>query len=479
MRDQPAVPTLDAVVAALTAVTGKRKTLVFLGPGVPIEFSATIGCPGNRATIMKDVFRKAQRASINIHTIDPAGYNGYEQYMERYRIRNGPPGIRRQPPGGNARELRLMQDFLKVVAENTGGRFVLDTDAVLSGIDRILEEETSYYLLGYEASNNTADGKFRKIQVKVNQPGVSIRHRSGYWALDPGAVVARDRSAFNPLLDFDPRDAGLTGPPGVVLRAAASAIAIARLPADPIAPTGRSSPRGGAAAPAGPLADVVVALAVRWPAIHAPVAETLTIIRTIYDPDGRAGDPVRETVTMTLDPGLEGRRELIRRVSLPPGRHQLRFSVASTLLNKNGSVYVDVEVPDFSRSALALSNVVLGSLSPVEGVPPDAILGNPRLLPTSNRDFANGDRIGGYVHVNQAGVANPVTMTVEVIDAADHRTFMESRVLGAEVFDADGGASYQVALPLDQFKPGPYLLSVAARLPNGRTARRDLVFRVR
>jgi hypothetical protein len=206
----------------------------------------------------------------------------------------------------------------------------------------------------------------------------------------------------------------------------------------------------------------------------------LTIIRNIYDPDGRTGDPVRETVTMTLEPGLEHLRELIRHVSLPPGRHQLRFSVASALLNRNGSVYVDVEVPDFSRSALAISNVVMGSLSPVENAPADAFLGNPPLLPTSLRNFANGDRIGGYVRVHQAGeAASPVTMTVEVLDAADRREFMETRVLTADLFSADGGAGYQVTLPLDQFKAGPHLLSVAARLPNGRTARRDLVFHVR
>ena len=132
LKDQPAVPTLDAVVNALIAVTGKRKTLIFISPGLPVSFTARDKCGEQRADIMKDMFRKAQRSSVNIHGIDPAGYNGYRLYMEQYRIRNPAGGIRRQPPGN----IRQMHDFLKILADNTGGRSVVDTDAVLPAITR-------------------------------------------------------------------------------------------------------------------------------------------------------------------------------------------------------------------------------------------------------------------------------------------------------------------------------------------------------
>jgi VWFA-related protein len=483
LRDQPAVPALDAVVNALAAVTGKRKTLLFISPGLPVNFMAQDKCGQQRADIIKDVFRKAQRSSINIHGIDPAGYDGYRLYMEQYRIRNGPAGgARRQPPGN----IRLMHDFLKTIAENTGGRYVLDTDAVLPGIDKIFEEESSYYLLGYEAGNVAQDGKFRKITVKLSRSGLTVRSRSGYWALEPGAVVARDRPTFNPLYDFDPDESGLTMPPGVALRAAASALgpvgsgeAPTVTAVESVRPALRGS--GGGASGRGPLADVVVALSVRWPAIRATASETLTITRNIYDPDGRADTPVRETLSVTLDAGLQRRQELVRRVSLPPGRHQIRYSVASKLLQRNGSVYIDVEVPDFRRSALAVSSVVMGVLSDASATSEGIVVGAPALVPTSSRDFANGDRLAAYVRIHQAGgpAALPVGVTCEVLDAKDISEFTENQVLAPEAFGADGGASYQVTLPLDRFKPGPHLLSLAARLPNGRTVRRDLVFHVR
>jgi VWFA-related protein len=479
LRDQPAVPTLDATTNALTVVTGKRKTLIFISPGLPVNFAARDKCGAQRAEIMKDVFRKAQRASINIHTIDPAGYNGYNLYIEQYRIRNGRgAGVRRQPPS----DVRTMHDFLKIVADNTGGRVVVDTDAVLPGVDRIFEEEASYYLLGYEASNTSADGKFRKIQVKVNRPGVSIRSRSGYWAAEAGAVVVRDRRV-NPDLDFDPELSGLTGPPGVALRAAASAVALATATIPTSVPV--LSPRVSGRAPAATppttsLADVVVALSVRWPTVRATTPETLTIIRNVYDPDGRADTPVRETVSLTLEPGVERRHELVRHVALTPGRHQIRFNVASSVLSRNGTVYVDVEVPDLGRSALAVSNVILGRVQPAGEPAADGVVGSPAIVPTSSRDFVNGDQIAAFLHVHQPRTATtPVTVSVEVLDVDDRSEFSTSQVLMPEAFAADGGVNYQIALPLGQMTAGAHLLSMSAKLPNGRTVRRDLVFRVR
>jgi VWFA-related protein len=458
MRDQPAVPALDATVNALAAVPDRRKTLFFLSPGLPVNFVARDRCGEQRASIIKDVLRKAQRNNINLHGIDPAGYNGYRDYIEMYRIRNGRgAGVRRQPPG----DIRLMHDFLKTIAENTGGRHVLDTDAVIGGIDRVFEEESSYYLIGYETSNGRPDGKFRKIDVKVNRPGVSVRNRAGYWGAEPDSVVARDRPASS-INDFDPGLSGLTGPPGVALRAVAVALG----------PTGE--PTTGSS----PLADVVVALSVRWPALRAAVRETLNITRTVYDPEGRPGAPVRETVSLPLSPGDQLRHDVVRQVPLPAGRHQLRFNVASSLLNRNGTVYVDVEVPEFGRTALALSSIVLGTEPSETASGPSSLL---PIVPTSARDFGNGEPVTAFVRVQQGGAAapGPVSLTTEILDASDQVRFTETHAIEPAAFAADRGAGYRLRLPLERLQAGPHLLSVSARLANGRTARRDVLFRVR
>jgi hypothetical protein len=217
------------------------------------------------------------------------------------------------------------------------------------------------------------------------------------------------------------------------------------------------------------------------------VQETLTLIRHVYDADGKAGDPVRETVEVALTPGDEGRHEIVRRLALTPGRYEIRINAASSLLDRSGSVYAALEVPDFTRSALSLSGILLGAPvvaladAGIDGI--DAAARGPSLavVPTSNRDFTNGEEIAAFVRVYQGGTAAlaPTAVAVEILDAADATKFEAAQTLGPEAFDAARGAAYQLRLPLDTLAPGPHLLSITARLASGRTVRRDVMFRVR
>lgn len=82
---------------------------------------------------------------------------------------------------------------LKTLAERTGGRAALFKwgDAALADIDRA---SRSQYLLGYYPADGTQDGKFRKISVKVNRPGVRVLYRHGYFARQQ--LVPLDRRQF-------------------------------------------------------------------------------------------------------------------------------------------------------------------------------------------------------------------------------------------------------------------------------------------
>ena len=79
-------------------------------------------------------------------------------------------------------ELRLEQDSLRVVADETGGFAVLNQNDFRDGFSRILEDNSSYYVLGYYPGNDKRDGRFRNVQVKVLRPGLKVRARRGYAA---------------------------------------------------------------------------------------------------------------------------------------------------------------------------------------------------------------------------------------------------------------------------------------------------------
>jgi VWFA-related protein len=455
MRNEPAVPTLDTVASRMATAPGRRKALVFLSIGVAMSLTAGSGCGGELNAVMRDVYRKAQRANVNIYAIDPTGRGGYVDYLRASEVRrqqDAAMGLRPRPVN-----TRAMQDFMRAAADNTGGRAIVNTDAIESEIDRLLEEDRSYYLVGYEPTNLAPDGKFRKVEVKVNRPDVSVRSRSGYWAARPDEIVER-RTAEGPTTN-DASLAGLLVSQGVPIRAHAVAI-------------GLTSP-----APTDRRADVLVSLSLRFPAVRTPTTDSVTLVRNVYDESGNPGPPTRDIVQVPLAPGSGEvlRHEVIQRLSLAPGRYQVRYNAQSTVLGRNGTVYADVEVPDFRRLALGLSGVVLARAADV----PAGL--TPLERPTSARDFASNETLAAWLRVYQGGAAAPVpvTLVAEVWDAEDRLDWTTTKTIEPTEFDSGRAADFTIDVPLTGLEPGPHLLNVTARLPGGRTERRDILIRVR
>jgi Ca-activated chloride channel homolog len=74
---------------------------------------------------------------------------------------------------------------LEKLCEPTGGRAfvpkdVEDLDQAFGQLERELRQQ---YLVAYEPANMAADGKFRKIEVRIaNHKDIRVRHRRGYYA---------------------------------------------------------------------------------------------------------------------------------------------------------------------------------------------------------------------------------------------------------------------------------------------------------
>jgi hypothetical protein len=86
-----------------------------------------------------------------------------------------PPSIR-----DDQSNLRVKQDGLRFLADNTDGTALINTNNIDGGLQRILDDLSSYYLFGYYSTNTKLDGRFRNITVRVKRPGVKVRARRGY-----------------------------------------------------------------------------------------------------------------------------------------------------------------------------------------------------------------------------------------------------------------------------------------------------------
>ena len=88
-------------------------------------------------------------------------------------------------------------DTLRTLAENTDGFAVVGTNDLVGSVRRIENDLSAFYLLGYYSTNSVANGRFRRIEVKVKQPGVRVSARRGYLAATAAMVAAANASRTN------------------------------------------------------------------------------------------------------------------------------------------------------------------------------------------------------------------------------------------------------------------------------------------
>jgi VWFA-related protein len=185
LEGQSSLAGLAAVVRAFGVLPG-RKSILYFTENLPItsrlktKFDALIG--------------EANRANITVYAVDAAGLRVHSKEAEVGRNVNlaGTQGVgdASRGDGPYTKELERQEQILSSrpaaalgrLAKETGGFLLENTNDLAAGVARMQQERTTYYLLGYQPTNTSMDGKFRKVTVKVKRPKVTVRARPGYVA---------------------------------------------------------------------------------------------------------------------------------------------------------------------------------------------------------------------------------------------------------------------------------------------------------
>ncbi|MEX2271134.1 MAG: VWA domain-containing protein [Vicinamibacterales bacterium] len=167
------VQSIQALVASLGKYAG-RKTIVLMSEGFySIEARATL----------EKLAGQAARAGVTIYSIDGRGLIN--------RSAGNTDAVRADP--GRSLTFDSGDDGPNILTAGTGGFMVQGTDDMKAAFSRIARDTSTYYVIGYQPSNPTMDGKFRKIEVKAKANGVTVRARKGYLAttLPPQEAIWR------------------------------------------------------------------------------------------------------------------------------------------------------------------------------------------------------------------------------------------------------------------------------------------------
>ena len=123
---------------------------------------------------LAELTRTANRANVSFYTIDPRGLVGMpdmDENLDMVEWQNS---------------LRKAQDSLRVLADETGGFAVINSNDFDRSLKRIDAETSDYYLLGFYSNNPDPLRRNRRIEVKVSRPDVAtVWSRKGYSLKSP------------------------------------------------------------------------------------------------------------------------------------------------------------------------------------------------------------------------------------------------------------------------------------------------------
>ncbi len=142
---------------------------------------------------IKDAEAQLASAGIAIYPVDVRGLvGGMEGLAEVNYRRDADANHAGQANDAieQAGSLAASQGTMREVASETGGRAYMNQNEIRRGVASVVSDSNASYEIGYYPENKKWDGKYRKIAIKVAQDGTQIRHRRGYFAIDP--VPAKD-----------------------------------------------------------------------------------------------------------------------------------------------------------------------------------------------------------------------------------------------------------------------------------------------
>jgi VWFA-related protein len=475
-RDQRGYSTANAllaVVSSMRSVPG-RKAVVFFSEGLSI--------PPDVQERFIAVVAAANRANVSIYSVDAAGLRTISTSKETrdeimsaaQRTLSGNPT--RDQTGEpmmaalerNENNLRLdPHSGLGMLADQTGGLIVSNTNDFRRGLARVDSDLRNYYMLSYVPSNPEFDGRFREIHVKVSRPGVTVQHRKGYFAVraPAGVPVLTYEAPALALLDKTPV------PNAFPVRAGAM-----RFP----------EPDHPGLTPV--VVEVPTANLTFEPAPDDPKkyrSDTTVLVRFTND-DGDVLEKMSQRYELTgpladLERAKSGEVIFYRQPDLPPGVYQMETVVYDALAKKASVRFATVEKPAVDTARLRMSNLLIVRRG--EKVPEsERIIGSPLyvgdmlLYPNLGLPLKRGEKELAFyftAYLASAG-AGDAAANLELLQNAKPLAQVDVPLAAP---DAQGRIRQVGRIPIGQLTPGSYELRAAVR-QGGTTVGQSVLFRV-
>ena len=435
---------LRAVSKSLEKITEKKSLLYFSG-GISrdgIENQASI-----RAAI-----NAAVRANLAIYSVDTRGLQAISPLGDASTgSLRGSGGFNGGALGNSMQANFATQEVMDTLSRDTGGKAFFDSNDFAPAFAQVERDTSAYYAIGFRSTNPLRDGRYRKLTIKINRPGVKLEYRPGYYApadFKHSGHEDRERELEEQLASDLPATDMAVYMDAMYFKLDENRFFV---PVSLIVP-GSQIPfvKGGDKDKA-----------------------TLDIIGTVIDEVKRPIGHARETVKLNLDPSLQARQKNIQYTTsfnLPPGKYQMKFVVRENQTGRMGSFEAEITLPDMKKAPLKMSSIVLASMRQPSKKQDPLVRNGQEYVPNISHVFRQDQHLYLLFEIyapahekvpadapkgTKAGIS--LLSSLELIQGTTK--VYEAPLVQAKAINVDGrdAVAIELDVPLAGLKPGSYL----------------------
>jgi VWFA-related protein len=368
---------------------------------------------------------------------------------------------------GSAGELIASQDAMSSMASDTGGRAIFNTNALDLGLNKALEETSTYYLLAWRPDHEaTPAGKFRRIAVRlVGHPELTVRVRQGFFDRESPTPDRKTKDTAQ-----TEKAASKTDPDqseAVLKDSFADVYPNAEIPVA-VSLSFLDVPAKGAM--------LTVSMQVSTESLefkdeNGKVKGEVDLRGSVFNLQGQAGATFATRLTVSaqsLQNLQQGNKEVNYnyQVYLPGGLYQVRVGARDPATGKIGTAYQWIEVPKLADKKLVMSSVVIGQRLSTEDDPMNSVKGAVAgaAFRVDGR-FQRNSVLRFVMHIYNASLAADlkpdVGVQVQILRDGEPVVTTPSKRISTEGMEQFDRLPYGGDLSLEGLTPGRYMLRIS------------------
>jgi VWFA-related protein len=438
---------LRAVSKSLEKISEKKSLLYFSG-GISRDGIE------NQASL-RSAINAAVRANLAIYSVDTRGLQAVSPLGDASTgSLRGSGAYNGGALLNNMNQNLATQEVMATLSTDTGGKAFFDSNDFAPAFAQVQKDTSAYYAVGFHSTNPARDGKYRKLTIKINRPGIKLEYRPGYYApadFRHSGREDREQELEEQLAsDLPATDIGVYLD-AMYFRQDENRFFV-------------------------PVSLVVPGSQIPFVKGGDKDKATLDIIGEVIDEVKRPIGRARETVKLNLDQSLGARQKNIEYTTsfnLPPGKYDLKFVVRENQTGRMGSFEANITLPDLKKAPLKMSSIVLATMRQPSKRQDPLVRNGEEYVPNISHVFRQDQHMYLLYEIYDPAHEKPAAgdakaskasrdainllSSLELIQGSTkvyETPLVQARAINVEGRDA---VAVELDVPLTGLKPGPYI----------------------